>query len=85
MAVNSRGWKWSGTDGLWRGYTALDLATISGLINLVTLLVGDQLTGDVLHTPGKGFALAVGMIVVMAIALAGYAVLQRRAERWRKA
>ena len=27
MAVNSRGWKWSGTDGLWRGYTALDLAT----------------------------------------------------------
>jgi len=56
-----------------------------GLINLVTLLVGDQLTGDVLHTPGKGFALAVGMIVVMAIALAGYAILQRRAERWRKA
>lgn len=56
-----------------------------GLINLVTLLVGDQLTGDVLHTPGKGFALAVGMIVVMAAALAGYAILQRRAERWRKA
>ena len=56
-----------------------------GLINLVTLLVGDQLTGDVLHTPGKGFALAVGMIVVMAVALAGYAILQRRAERWRKA
>jgi len=56
-----------------------------GLINLVTLLIGDQLSGDVLHTPGKGFALAVGMIVVMAIALAGYAILQRRAERWRKA
>jgi putative spermidine/putrescine transport system permease protein len=55
-----------------------------GLINLVTLLVGDQLSGDVLHTPGKGFALAVGMIVVMAFALAGYALLQRRAERWRR-
>src|SRR5213593_182094 len=29
MAVNGggRGWKWSGTDGLWRGYTAIDLAT----------------------------------------------------------
>jgi len=27
MAVGSRAWKWSGTDGLWRGYTALDLAT----------------------------------------------------------
>jgi len=55
-----------------------------GLINLVTLLVGDELSGDVLHTPGKGLALAVGMIVVMAIALAGYAILQRRAERWRR-
>ena len=55
-----------------------------GLINLVTLLIGDQLSGDVLHSPGKGFALAVGMIVIMAIALAGYAILQRRAERWRR-
>src|SRR5437016_13898380 len=27
MAVNSRGWKWSGTDGLWRGFTAFELAT----------------------------------------------------------
>jgi putative spermidine/putrescine transport system permease protein len=56
-----------------------------GLINLVTLLVGDKLSGDVLHEPGKGFALAVGMIAIMAIALAGYALLQRRAERWRRA
>lgn len=55
-----------------------------GLINLVTLLIGDQLSGDVLHSPGKGFALAVGMIVIMAVALAGYALLQRRAERWRR-
>jgi putative spermidine/putrescine transport system permease protein len=55
-----------------------------GLINLVTLLIGDELSGDVLHTPGKGFALAVGMIVIMAVALAGYALLQRRAERWRR-
>ena len=55
-----------------------------GLINLVTLVIGDELSGDVLHSPGKGLALAVGMIVVMAIALAGYALLQRRAERWRK-
>jgi putative spermidine/putrescine transport system permease protein len=58
--------------------------TGGGVINLVPLLIGDQLSGDVLHTPGKGFALAVGMIVVMAVALAGYALLQRRAERWRR-
>jgi len=55
-----------------------------GLINLVTLVIGDELSGDVLHNPGKGLALAVGMIAVMAVALAGYALLQRRAERWRK-
>jgi putative spermidine/putrescine transport system permease protein len=55
-----------------------------GLLNLVPLLIGDQLSGDVLHTPGKGFAYAVGMIVIMAVALAGYALLQRRAERWRR-
>jgi putative spermidine/putrescine transport system permease protein len=55
-----------------------------GLINLVTLLVGDQLTGDVLHNPGKGYALAVGMIVIMGVTLLGYALLQRRAERWRR-
>jgi putative spermidine/putrescine transport system permease protein len=55
-----------------------------GLINLVTLLIGDQLSGDVLHSPGKGLALSVGMIVIMAVALAGYALLQRRAERWRR-
>jgi putative spermidine/putrescine transport system permease protein len=55
-----------------------------GFINLVTLLIGDQLSGDVLHSPGKGFALAVGMVVIMAVALAGYAILQRRAERWRR-
>jgi putative spermidine/putrescine transport system permease protein len=55
-----------------------------GLLNLVTLLIGDQLSGDVLHNPGKGYALAVGMIVIMGITLLGYALLQRRAERWRR-
>src|SRR5438045_2867330 len=27
MVVNGRSWKWSGSDTLWRGYTAIDLAT----------------------------------------------------------
>ncbi|MEO7664614.1 MAG: ABC transporter permease subunit [Candidatus Limnocylindrales bacterium] len=55
-----------------------------GLINLVTLLIGDKLSGDVLHEPGKGFALAVGMVVIMAITLVAYIWLQRRSERWKK-
>ncbi|MBI2776469.1 MAG: ABC transporter permease subunit [Chloroflexi bacterium] len=55
-----------------------------GLINLVTLLIGDKLSGDVLHEPGKGFALAVGMIVIMAVTLVAYIWLSRRSERWKK-
>ena len=53
-----------------------------GLIHLVTLLIGDELSGDVLHEPGKGFAMAVGMIVVMGIAIVVYSRLQRTSERW---
>ena len=56
-----------------------------GFINLITLSIGDALTGDVLHEPGKGFAMAMGMIVIMAVTLLVYAWLQRRAERWRRA
>jgi putative spermidine/putrescine transport system permease protein len=56
-----------------------------GFINLITLSIGDALTGDVLHEPGKGFAMAMGMIVIMAVTLIAYAWLQRRAERWRRA
>lgn len=55
-----------------------------GLINLVTLLIGDKLSGDVLHEPGKGFALAVGMIGIMVVTLVAYVWLQRRSERWKR-
>lgn len=66
------------------GAQATAYALTGGLINLVTLLIGDKLSGDVLHEPGKGFALAVGMIVVMTVTLIAYIVLQRRAERWKR-
>jgi putative spermidine/putrescine transport system permease protein len=66
------------------GAQATAYALTGGLINIVTLLIGDKLSGDVLHEPGKGFALAVGMIVIMSITLVAYVILQRRAERWRR-
>jgi putative spermidine/putrescine transport system permease protein len=66
------------------GAQATAYALTGGLINLATLLIGDKLSGDVLHEPGKGFALAVGMIVIMSITLVAYVFLQRRAERWRR-
>ena len=38
----------------------------SGLIPLVPLLIGNQISGDVLHNPGLGYAMAMGMVVIMA-------------------
>ncbi len=53
-----------------------------GSLNLVPLLIGQQIRGDVLHNPGLGYALALGMVVVMTVTLIGYTVLQRRSSRW---
>ena len=54
----------------------------SGQIPLVTLLIGAQISGDVLHNPGLGYAMAMGMVVIMGIAILLYSVFQRRSERW---
>ena len=53
-----------------------------GLIPLPTLLIGSQISGDVFHNTGLGYAMAVAMIVVMGIAIAIYSRLQRTSERW---
>jgi putative spermidine/putrescine transport system permease protein len=53
-----------------------------GFINIVTILIGNQLTGDVLHNVGAGYALAMGMVVILGITLIAYSWLQRRSERW---
>jgi putative spermidine/putrescine transport system permease protein len=53
-----------------------------GTINLVTLVISSQMRGDVLHNPGLGYALAMGMVVIMAVSILAYSLLQRRSERW---
>jgi putative spermidine/putrescine transport system permease protein len=53
-----------------------------GTIPLVTVVIGSQITGDVLRNLGLGYAMAMGMVIVMTVALAIYALLSRRAERW---
>ena len=55
-----------------------------GQINMVPLVIGAQMRGDVLHNVGLGYSLAMGMVVIMGVALVLYALLQRRAERWQK-
>jgi putative spermidine/putrescine transport system permease protein len=54
-----------------------------GVIPIVAIMVGAQIRGDVLFNPNLGYTLAMGMVVVMAVAILIYVALQRRAERWR--
>ncbi|MEO8469089.1 MAG: ABC transporter permease subunit [Chloroflexota bacterium] len=54
----------------------------SGTINIVPLVISAQIRGDVLHNPNLGYALAMGMVVIMAVVILIYGLLQRRSERW---
>jgi putative spermidine/putrescine transport system permease protein len=53
-----------------------------GALPLATLVISSQISGDVLHNPGLGYALAMTMVGIMAVSIAIYSLLQRRAERW---
>jgi putative spermidine/putrescine transport system permease protein len=64
------------------GAYATAFALTGGQIGLVTIVIGAQISGDVLNDVGLGYALALGMVVVMAISITGYTLLQRRTERW---
>ncbi len=57
--------------------------TSSGL-NLVPIIIGADLRGNVLTNPHEGQALALGMFVVLAAMMLFYIPLQRRASRWAK-
>jgi putative spermidine/putrescine transport system permease protein len=60
--------------------TAFQLS--GGAINIVTIAITRELRGDVSNDPGVGYALAMGMVLIMAVSIAAYALLQRRSERW---
>jgi putative spermidine/putrescine transport system permease protein len=64
------------------GAFATAQALTGGQINLVTIVIGSQLRGDALGDPGLGYAMALGMVAVMALAITGYTLLQKRTERW---
>ncbi len=53
-----------------------------GALPLATLVISSQISGDVLHNPGLGYAVAMTMIAIMAVSIGIYTVLQRRSERW---
>jgi putative spermidine/putrescine transport system permease protein len=56
----------------------------SGNIELTPLQIGELLGGNVLSDPHQGYALAVGMIIVIAVAMTVYFVLDRRTSRWQR-
>jgi putative spermidine/putrescine transport system permease protein len=64
------------------GAQATAFQLTGGTLPLVTLVISSQIRGDVLHNPGLGYAMAMGMVVIMAISILLYTMLQRRAERW---
>jgi putative spermidine/putrescine transport system permease protein len=61
---------------------ATPYALSSGYINLVPVMIGEAVNGDLASNPQLGASLAFGMIVVIAVTVALYAVLQRRTARW---
>jgi putative spermidine/putrescine transport system permease protein len=64
------------------GAYATAYALTGGSLNLVTIQLGAQIRGDVLNNPGLGYAMALGMVVVMAVSITLYTLLQRRSARW---
>ena len=64
------------------GAYATAYALTGGRLGIITIQIGAQIRGDVLHNPGLGYAMAMGMVVVMTISLIGYSWLQKKSERW---
>lgn len=64
------------------GAYATAYALTGGTLPIITIQIGAQIRGDVLHNPGLGYAMAMGMVFIMALSLAGYSWLQGRTERW---
>lgn len=64
------------------GAQATAFQLTGGTLNLVPIIIGAQIRGDVLHNPGLGYAMAMGMVAIMGVSILLYTILQRRAERW---
>ncbi|MCB8837561.1 ABC transporter permease subunit [Aurantimonas sp. VKM B-3413] len=64
------------------------LATVYALTGsrfaVVPIVLFQQIQGNVLYNPNLGYALAVGMVVIMAVSNTIYLILRTRAERWHK-
>ncbi len=66
------------------GAVATAFALAGPQLNIAPILLFSQIRGDVLGSPGLGYALAFGMIVITGAANALYIWLRARSERWLK-
>jgi putative spermidine/putrescine transport system permease protein len=66
------------------GAYATAYALTGGQLPIITIQIGAQMRGDVLRNPNLGYAMALGMVVVMVVTIVGYTWLQRVSERWLK-
>ena len=53
-----------------------------GTIPIAPVVIGTQIRGDVLRNPALGYAMAMGMVIIMGVSITIYTLLQRRSERW---
>lgn len=66
------------------GAYATAYALTGGLIDLVPILIGAQIRGNVLHDANLGYALALGMVLIMTATILLYTWLQKLSSRWVK-
>jgi putative spermidine/putrescine transport system permease protein len=89
-------WRWVGLPVLWPSLLgamvllfgnafsayATAYALVGTELNLVPILIGAVQSGNLTSDPQFGDALALGMIVIIALSVALYVLLQRRSNRW---
>lgn len=66
------------------GTLATTYALTGANFPVVPIVLFQQIRGNVLYNPNLGYALALGMILIMAFSNTLYFMLRRRAERWQK-
>ncbi len=64
------------------GAYATAFSLTGGTYNLITLKIGQQIRGDVLFNPGLSYSMALGMVVILAVAIVFYVWMQRLSARW---
>lgn len=66
------------------GTLATVIALTGSNFSVVPILLFQQIRGNVLYNPNLGYALALGMILIMVVSNLLYLLLRSRAERWQK-